>query len=66
MDFHQIWYVHFFIVEIWFGNAHWQILSILTELSARDMIKVEYYHFMFLFFLYFDLTVHVNHLPSLI
>ena len=25
------------IVEIWFGIANWQILSILTELSACDM-----------------------------
>ena len=29
------------IVEIWFGIANGHILSILTELSARDMIVVD-------------------------
>ena len=31
-------YVCIVIVELWFRIAHWQISSILTELSVRDMI----------------------------
>ena len=49
MDCHQI-YMCFDIVEIWFGNAHWQIRQFLTESSALDMIMVGYYHFSFLFY----------------
>ena len=39
------------IVEIWFGIANGQILSILTELSARDSIMVRYYSLTFSFLL---------------
>ena len=36
-----------YIVEICFGIAHWHISSILTELSAQDMIMAGYYRFTF-------------------
>ena len=36
-----------YIVEICFEIAHWQISSILTELSARDMIMAENNRFTF-------------------
>ena len=39
------------IVEIWFWIAHWQILSIFEQLSARNIIKAGDYGFMFLFIL---------------
>ena len=40
------------IIEVCSGNANGQISLILIELSALDMIVVEYYHSMFLFFIY--------------
>ena len=39
-------------VEFWFGIAHWQILSVVLQLSAGDMIMAGYYHFTFLYPLY--------------
>ena len=41
-------YVCIEIVEIWFGIANGQVLSILTRSSARDMIVAGYYRFAFL------------------
>ena len=49
MDFHKLGMcIH--IVEIWFGIANGQTLSILTELSAHHTIVAGYYHFMVFFF----------------
>ena len=54
------------IVDIWFGIAHWQILSIFEQLSARNIIKAGYYRFMFLFILGHEMagvcSVHIMHM----
>ena len=40
-------------IKVWFGIANGQISSMLTELSARDMIMARYYSLTFLFGLNF-------------
>ena len=48
MDFYQIC-VCIDIVEIWFGIANVQVLSIFDKVRYCDMIMVGYFYFTFLF-----------------
>ena len=45
MDFHQTWYVHWYCGDLVWDCLWVNFVNLWLELSAHDMMKVEYYRF---------------------